>query len=125
MRRLVKMRDSLVHSIDRDRVLNQIVRADAEKIDFASQRVRAQCRARDLDHRADFRLVPKFQPVPLQLCLAFLAAPPPRAAIQFTPEIIGNMIFTFPSRARAQDRAQLRLEDVADFRGKTGSRAAP
>ena len=39
MRRLVKMRDALVHPIDRDRVLNEIVRADAEKIDFARERV--------------------------------------------------------------------------------------
>ena len=41
MRRLIKMRDALVHPIDRDRVLNQVVRADAEKIDFARQRVGA------------------------------------------------------------------------------------
>ena len=37
MRRFVKMRNALVHAIDRDGVLNQIVCADAEEIDFARE----------------------------------------------------------------------------------------
>ena len=44
----------LVHAIDRDRVLNEVVRADAEKIDFARERIGGDGRARNFDHRADF-----------------------------------------------------------------------
>ena len=38
MRRLIEMRDALVYAIDGDRILNEIVGADAEEIDFARQR---------------------------------------------------------------------------------------
>ena len=39
MRRLIEIRDPLVDPVHRDRVLNEIVCADAEKIDFARQPV--------------------------------------------------------------------------------------
>ena len=57
MRRLVEMRDPLVDPIHRDRVLDEIVRADAEEIDLAREPFGRDGRARNFDHRADFRLV--------------------------------------------------------------------
>ena len=57
VRRLIEMRDPLVQAIDRDRVLDEIVRADAEKIHFPRERFRAKGRARNLDHRAHIRFV--------------------------------------------------------------------
>ena len=60
MRRLVKMRDSFVHPIDRNRVLDQVVRPDAEEIDLAREGIGRDRRARNLDHSADFHLATFF-----------------------------------------------------------------
>src|ERR1043166_9756245 len=115
MRRLVKMREPFVYAIDRDCVLNQIVRADAEEIHFARERGGLNGGARDLDHRAQFHAATFF-----------------RADFLFTfLEDFFGMTKLFETgnhrehglpvadRARANDRAQLRFEDVDVLETKT------
>ena len=57
MGRLVEMGDLLVHAINCQRVLNQIVGPDTEKIYLAGQHVSRYGGAWDLDHRADLDFV--------------------------------------------------------------------
>ena len=40
MRRLIKMRNLLIHAINRKRVLNQVICSNTEKIDLAGEHVR-------------------------------------------------------------------------------------
>src|SRR6266704_5652095 len=72
MCRFVEMRHALVHPINRDRVLNEIVRADAEEIDFAREKIRGDRGARDLDHRTDFHLVVERMPFAAQFLFALI-----------------------------------------------------
>ena len=72
MRRLVKMRNPLIHSIDRQRVLNQIVRADAEELDLAREHIGRNRSARDFDHRADFDFLADVDLLRAQCFLAFV-----------------------------------------------------
>ena len=39
MRRLIEIRDLLVHPVDRERVLDEIVGADAQEVDFACDEI--------------------------------------------------------------------------------------
>ncbi len=48
------MRHALVAPVDRQRVLHEVVRADAEKLHLRRDQVRRQRGRRDFDHRADF-----------------------------------------------------------------------
>ena len=98
MRRFVKMRDPLVYPIDRDRILNEIVRADAEKIDFARERRSAEMAALGISIIAptsalSIERLPSRCAIPLctrsRICRA--------RRNSSSPEIIGNMIFTFPT----------------------------
>ena len=81
MRRLVQMRDPLVRPVHGKGVLNQIVRPDAEEIDLAREPLRAHGRARDLDHRADFRF--RVEAVALLVQLRFALMENREGAIQF------------------------------------------
>jgi len=72
MRRLVEMRDALVQTINRERVLNKIVRADAKEIDFAREHIRRNGRARDLDHCTGFDFVADLDPGGAQFFPAFI-----------------------------------------------------
>ena len=51
---LVEMRYPLVHAIDGERVLNQVVGSNTEKIDFARKHVSGNSSTWDFDHRTDF-----------------------------------------------------------------------
>ena len=58
MRRLEEMRDFFIQTIDRYRVLDQIVRADTEEFQASGQSVGHHHGGRGLNHRANFnRLV--------------------------------------------------------------------
>ena len=50
MQRTIEVGNLLVDTVDRAGVLNQVVGADREEVDFLSQHVRADCGNRDLDH---------------------------------------------------------------------------
>src|SRR5210317_1458870 len=54
MHRLVKVGNMLVAAIDRQTILDQIVGANREKIDFFSQQISNQNSRRGLNHDADF-----------------------------------------------------------------------
>ena len=71
MRRLVKMRDPLVYPVHCDRILNQVVRSDAKKINFARQAVRRDRGTWDLNHRADLGLAIEGLTFALKLTFAF------------------------------------------------------
>ena len=53
---LVQIGDLLVTPVDRQRVLDQVVRADGEEVHPLGQKIGAQGGARHLDHRADLHL---------------------------------------------------------------------
>ena len=94
--RFVHMRDLLVHPVDRQRELNQIVGADAEEIDFLRQHIRDQHGGRHLDHDADlnvFRVRHAFR-VQFALCIPCSSALAARTSS--TDEISGYMILTLP-----------------------------
>ena len=69
---LIEMSNLLVHPIHRQRVLNQIVRPDAEKIHLARQGVCGNGGTRYFDHGADLGLLPHGVPFPAQFRRAFL-----------------------------------------------------
>ena len=50
VRGVVKMGDAVVQAIDCDRILDQIIRPDAEKTDLTGEVVGDENRARDFDH---------------------------------------------------------------------------
>ena len=122
MRRLVKMRDVLVHPIDGDRVLNEVVGADAEKIDFARQRVapkspRSEFRSwRRLRMSSSNGIPSRATPFAalFEHGIAHRAIPP-------SPEIIGNMILTLPT-ALARRIARNCALKIPGSRDKNGSR---
>src|SRR5712691_6991556 len=118
MRRLVEMRDALVHAIDRERVLNQIVRADAEKIDFARENVGGDCRTGDLDHRARFSCIAECRSGATQFFLAFVQDR--HRLPQFVQA--GNHRehdFHIADRTGPKDCTQLSFKDVGVFETKT------
>ena len=53
VQRVVEVRDALVAAVDRERVLGEVVGADAEEVALARERVGDQRRRRHLDHDAD------------------------------------------------------------------------
>src|SRR4030095_13697536 len=53
----VEMRNTLICPIDRDRVLDQVVRSDTEEIYLARQQIRHDSGAGHLDHDANLKFV--------------------------------------------------------------------
>src|SRR5438309_9234441 len=118
MGRLVEMRDSLVYAIDRDGILNQIVRADAEEIDFAREDVGRESSAGNFDHRANFSGITECRSSATQLFFAF--GQDGERAPQFTHT--GNHWehdFHVADGSGPKDSAQLGFEDVDVFKTKT------
>src|SRR6266446_8888037 len=118
MGRLIEMRDSLVYAIDRDGILNQIVRADAEEIDFAREDIGGESGARNFDHRAYFSGITKCRSRATQLFFAF--GQDRERASQFTHT--GNHRehdFYIANGTGPKDRTQLAFEDVYVFETKT------
>ena len=72
VRRFIKVRNALVHAIDRNSVLNQIVRADAEKIDVVGEGFRANRRAWNFDHGADLHFGIEWDASGSQFAFAFI-----------------------------------------------------
>src|SRR4029077_17099017 len=112
------MRDSFVYAINRDSILNQIVRADAEEIDLAREDVGGDGGARNFDHRAYFRGITKCRSRATQLLFAF--GQDGERASQLThagkhrehdPHIADG--------AGPKDSAQLGFKDVDVFETKT------
>ena len=98
MGRLVEMRDALVHPIDRDRVLDQVVRADAEKIDFAREQIRRDRGGRESRSWRQFRVSSiEGLSFPLQFVSCILRRSASARRNSSSPEIIGNMILTLPT----------------------------
>ena len=56
VRRVVEVGDPVVAAVDGEQVLDEVVRADAEKVALAGQQVAGERRAGDLDHCADAEL---------------------------------------------------------------------
>ena len=71
MRRLVQVGYFLVQPVHSQRILNQVVRADAEKLHAFSERIRRQNRRRNLDHGPGFQGFPEGNPFGAQLPAAF------------------------------------------------------
>ena len=55
MQRLVEVRDAIVGAIDGQAVLDQIVGADGQEVDFRREQIGGERRGRHFDHRADRR----------------------------------------------------------------------
>ena len=53
MQRLVEMRHALIGAIDGKTALNQVVRADGQKVALSREQVRRECGRRHFDHDAD------------------------------------------------------------------------
>ena len=99
-------------------VLNQIVRADAEKIDVTSERSRTNRRALGIS-------------IITPICISVLNGMPAEAnsllhsstisrarRSSVFPEIIGNISLTLPSSLARKNRPQLRFEDLRMFEAK-------
>ena len=117
MRRLVEMCDSFIHAIDGNRILNEVVGADAEKIDFARKRVRGNGGARNFDHRADLHFFSNIDFGGADLIAAFVQN------FLGVPQLLqaGNHWkhdFDVSNSASAKNGAQLHFEDVDVFQAK-------
>ncbi len=75
--------------------------------------------ARNFDHGANFHFLARCRSLRDAVLLCTRPGPTARDAIHSRPEIIGNMIFTLPTRAGPKDRAQLGFEDVDVLETKT------
>ena len=72
MGRLIQMSYPIVHPIDRDQILNQVVGADAEKSAFFRQDVCGHGGTRNLNHGAHDHFFVKRRAPLAQLTFAFL-----------------------------------------------------
>ena len=67
MRRLIKVRYTVIQAIHCERVLNQIIGPETEEIHLGRDQVRRRSRAWNLDHRADFNAMREDQTRRLKL----------------------------------------------------------
>ena len=111
VKRLVKIGDVLVDPVDRQRVLNQVVRADAEESDLLREQVGHDRRGGDLDHDPDGHLLvvgdppaTKLPPHLLDHAHRLPKLPHPGDHREHHPNL--------PVRRGAQDRPELGLEDL-------------
>jgi len=111
VRRLIKVRHALIHAIHRERILDQVVGADAEKIDFARQPFGAHGRARDFNHGADFGF--RIELLTFAFQFRFALFEDGQGAAQFLePRDHRKHDLHVPHRARPDDGSQLRFENV-------------
>ena len=111
------MRNALIHAIDSKSVLNQIVRADAEKIDVTGERSRTNRRARNFDHRADLHFGIEWDASRSQFAFAFIHHLEGTSQLGFSRNHRKHQ-FDIADLARAQNRPQLRFEDLRMFEAK-------
>ena len=105
-----QMRDAIVGTIDRQRVLNEVVGADREKIELPQKHRQRNRRGRNFDHAADQNVIVEFAPLFLQL---FFRA---RNGEQGLPDFADrsqhrNQDTHIAIARRAQQGTQLRIED--------------
>jgi len=66
MQRVVEMRHGVVGTVDGQRVLNEVVGADGEEIQFAGESVSADSGSRNLDHAANLDILLEWEMLFLQ-----------------------------------------------------------
>src|SRR3982751_1883156 len=111
MGRFIKVRDFLVHSVDRKDVLNQIVCSDAEEIDLASEDISAEGRAWDFDHRPNLDLFVQRNARAAQFFIALSEHGLGTAQFLQTRDH-GKHHFYVPNSAGTENGAQLRFKEV-------------
>ena len=110
------MRDLLVHPVHRQRVLDQIIGADAEKLHVSGQGIGHNGRRGSFDHRPDFQVLVERDVFPTQLGFALF------------DQLVGLLQFLQAGNHRVhhlqvafgagpQNRPELRAEDVAFLQG--------
>src|SRR5581483_849484 len=110
MQRLVEPRDLAIVAIDREEVLDQVVRADREEVDLPDELRRERDRGRDLDHHADRHRGVEVASLLAQLLLRLLEQ------LLHLPDLLDardhREEHPDPTRGgHAEDRAQLHLEE--------------
>src|SRR5437870_4723348 len=118
MGRLVKMRDLLVHAIDRKRILNEIVCSNTEKIDLGCEHACADGCAWDLYHRANLESFGHIDFGAAQFLSAFIEHRD-RPAQFIQPGDHRKHDFYVADGAGTENSAQLRLEDVYILKTET------
>ena len=114
MKRLVQIADVLVRSVDSQRILDQIVRADGEEVRFLGQDVSDHRRGGNLDHDPDLQVGVVGDPLFIQFS-AYLAD-----KRLYLPQLLDagdqrKHDLEVSKHRRAQQRAELRLEHVNMF----------
>ncbi len=125
VQRLVEVGHVAVLPVDGQRVLDEVVGADAEEVGLLRQPVGDPRRAGRLDHDAH-REAPAHRARPratssLRQCSSSLRA----SRSSDSPEMSGNMTRRLPCTLAREQRPQLRPEHVPLRAGSSGSRAAP
>ena len=110
MGRLIEIADVRIRTVDRQRILHQVVRAEAEERQMLQQFLRQHRRRGDFDHAADVHLVVEIDMVAFQFGFHFVEN------AQRLLELLQRADHrehdaNFAERARPEDRPQLRLEN--------------
>ncbi|MDR9274782.1 hypothetical protein FEP29_03782 [Burkholderia multivorans] len=107
MQRVVQMRDRVVGAVDRERVLDQVVRADRQEIEALQKQRQRDRGGRNFDHRADAHVRIVREPRVVELALRF-ANQVERLVDLLRMREHRDQDLHLTERRRAQDRAQLR-----------------
>ena len=120
MGRFVEMRDMIVSAIDGDGILDEIVGSDAEELHFTREMICGKRGAGHFDHDAHLDVRIEGCPFLLQFAAAFIENGV--GAAQFS-DAGDHRIHDahVANRRRPQDGPQLRLEDIRDAAGSSGS----
>src|ERR1700730_13900550 len=114
------MRDALVHPVDCDCVLDQIVGSNAEEIDFVRKQIGRDCCAWNLNHYADFH----FRACATTHFLATFFQNLPGAAQFFETGDHRKHDFHVADSACPNNRAKLRFENIDVLETKTNGAPA-
>ena len=123
MRRLIKVCDLFVHSVDCERILDQIVGSDAEEIDLGCEDIGADGCAWDFNHRANLDLFVQRNARPAQLFMALSEDGLGTSQFLQTRDH-GKHDFYVPDSAGTENSAQLRFKNVYVLETKTNSTPA-
>ena len=124
MGRLIKVGDFLVHPVHRQRVLDEVVGADAEELEALGQRIGDDRGRGGLDHGADFQVFVEGHALLAQFLLVFLDQGIGLIELVQAGDH-GVHHLDVALGAGAEDGAELVAEDVRAAGGKTGWRASP
>src|SRR5690625_2260031 len=111
MSRLIKMRNPIIQPIDRQQILNQILRPDAEKIRLFRELLRTKRRARNFDHAPDLHFTIEWNLFAIKLLPNLLQQ---RICLPqlFNPADHRIHHFDFTKMTRPQNRPKLILETL-------------